>query len=73
MKEKPNSLFGGRKESEPKEVERGATEHPEMDATGSPLHPKLQSLMGMLGGNKAEEDEVMPPHKGGFVKMKKKA
>lgn len=69
MKEKPKSMFGSEepKEAEPMEVEHAGSEHPQSDATGEPIHPKLQELMAKL---KEPEDEPLMPHK--IVGIKKK-
>ena len=71
-KEKPNSMFGSEEhaEKEPMETEHEETlggEHPESNATGEPVHPKLQELMAKLG---EPEEEPLMPHK--VVGIKKK-
>lgn len=77
LKEKPQSMFHhgsemeneheGMPKSETEHNEHIGDEHPEEDATGAPIHPKLQTLMGMLN----EKDE--PLAKGGLRGIKKKS
>lgn len=74
-KENPKSMFQSmeseekdKRESEvPMETEKLANEHPQMDATGEPVHPKLQELMSKLS---EPEEESLMPHK--IVGIKKK-
>lgn len=73
----PKSMFGhgtedeneemSHQKAEPDHEEELGAEHPEEDATGAPVHPKLQTLMGALN----EKDEE-PLAKGGFLGLRKK-
>jgi hypothetical protein len=65
-KEKPKSMF----EKKPMETEHEAAlgaDHPEQDATGSPVHPQLQALMSKL---EEPEEEPLMPHKVMGIKKK---
>lgn len=84
MKEKSKSMFGGKEEmaehNEPEmsheEHAEGETEHPEMDATGvpmheeAPMHPALAMAMNKL--TEPDEEEPLMPHKVGGIKKFKK-
>ena len=69
---KPKSMFESEelKEKEPMKTEHEENlggEHPQEDAAGQPVHPKLQELMAKLG---EPEEEPLMPHK--VVGIKKK-
>lgn len=70
-KEKPKSMFGSEKEMPETEHETNlGAEHPEEDATGSPVHPELQTLMSKLA---EPEEEPLMPHKVMGIKKKQSA
>ncbi len=68
---KPKSMFEseGHEPEEKIESEQNlGGEHKEQDATGEPVHPKLQELMAKLG---EPEEEPLMPHKVVGIKKKK--